>query len=112
MRGADCILRAPRLYQKYFLQYRRGTYNACHKCLCNTTPIFHRGHEACCRPKGVSWLTNKEVKAKLRIQAALGSNVQLTDVYLLLNTGRFDRAHDILQHITKTLAEANSPASP
>lgn len=112
MRGADCILRAPRLYQKHFLQYRRGTYNACHKCVCNATPIFHRGHEACCRPNGVSWLTNKEVKAKLRIQSALGSNVQLTDVDFLLNTGRFDRAHKILQHITKTLAEANSPASP
>jgi hypothetical protein len=30
----------------------------------------------------------------------------------LLNTGKFDRAHIILQRITKTLAEANSSVTP
>lgn len=108
MRGADRILRAPRLYQKHFLQYRRGTFNSCHKCVCKAVPIYHRGHEACFRPTGVSWLAKREHKAKARIQATLGSKLQLTDIDFLLNTGRFDRAHKILQHITKSLAEANS----
>jgi hypothetical protein len=108
MRGGDSILGAPRIYQKHFLQYRRGTYNACQKCVCKNAPIFHRGHEACCRTNGTTWLTKREQRAKSRSQAVLGPDVQLTDVDFLLNTRKFDRAHTILQHITKTLAEANS----
>lgn len=54
MRGGDSILGAPRIYQKHFLQYRRGTYNACQKCVCKDAPILHRGHEACCRTNGTS----------------------------------------------------------
>lgn len=109
MRGADRILRAPRLYQKHFLQYRRGTYNSCQKCVCDKYSVFLRGHETCCRPDGVSWLSRKELRTKARVEAALGPKLRLTDVDFLLNTGRFQRAHDILTHITKTLAEANSP---
>jgi hypothetical protein len=37
----------------------------------------------------------------------LGSEVRLTDVDFLLNTGRFYYAYEILRHITKTLAETN-----
>jgi len=59
-----------------------------------------------------SWLTRREQRAKARSQAGLGAEVQLTDIDFLLNTGKFDRAHAILQHITKTLAEANSPPTP
>jgi len=110
MRGADRTLRAPRLYQKQFLQFRRGTYNTSHKCFCSETPVFHRGHEACTRPIGTSWLSRKEHRAKSRAQAVLGSKLQLTDIDFLLNTGQFDRAYKILQHITKTLASANSSA--
>jgi hypothetical protein len=112
MRGADSILSAPRMYQKHFLQYRRGTYNSCHKCVCRLATIFHRGHEACCRAVGTSWLTKKEHKAKARNQAVLGPKLKLTDIDFLLNTGKFDRAHIILQRITKTLAEANSSVTP
>jgi hypothetical protein len=112
MRGADSILSAPRIYQKHFLQYRRGTYNACQKCVCKNTPFFHRGHEACYRTTGASWLTKKEQRAKSRIQAVLGPRLRLTDVDFLLNTRKFDRAHAILQHITKTLTEANSSTTP
>lgn len=108
MRGADSTFCAPRIYQKQFLQYRRGTYHSCQKCVCAVAPAFRRGHEACCRATGTSWLTGKEHKAKARIQAALGSKLQLTDIDFLLNTGKFDRAHAIMQHITKTLAGANS----
>lgn len=109
MRGADRVLRAPRLYQKQFLQYRRGTYNSCRKCVCDKDSVFLRGHETCCRPDGVSWLSSKELRIKARVEAALGPKLRLTDVDFLLNTGHFRRAHDILAHITKTLAEANSP---
>jgi hypothetical protein len=112
MRGADSILCAPRMYQKHFLQYRRGTYNSCHKCVCRLATIFHRGHEACCRAAGTSWLTKKEHRAKARNQAVLGPKLQLTDIDFLLNTRKFDRAHIILQRITKILAEANSSATP
>ena len=112
LRGGDSTLGAPRIYQKHFLQYRRGTYNACQKCVCKNAPLFHRGHEACCRTTETSWLTKREQRAKSRSQAGLGAEVQLTDIDFLLNTGKFDRAHAILQHITKTLAEANSPTTP
>lgn len=95
MRGTDRILRAPRLLRKHFLQYRRGTTNACHRSVCNTTPVFHRRHEACYRPKGSSCLSNKETKAKLRLQATLQSNVPPTNVDFVLDTGRFDCAHKI-----------------
>jgi hypothetical protein len=47
-------------------------------------------------------------KAKKRAQASLGSKFLLTDIDFLLNTGRFDRAYNILQHITEVLAKANS----
>jgi hypothetical protein len=112
MRGADSILSAPRMYQKHFLQYRRGTYNSCHKCVCRKAPVFHRGHEACCRAAGTSWLTKKEHRAKARNQMVLGPKLQLTDIDFLLNTRKFDRAHSILKHITKTLAEANASVTP
>jgi hypothetical protein len=36
MRGADGIFHTPLLYQKQFLQYRRGTFNTCRKCICPT----------------------------------------------------------------------------
>lgn len=112
MRGADAILSAPRVHQKHFLQYRRGTYNACQECVCKNAPLFHRGHEACCRTTKISWLTKKEQRARSRIQAVLGPKLRLTDIDFLLNTRKFDRAHAILQHITKTLAEANSSTTP
>lgn len=86
MRGADSIFLAPRIYQKHFLQYRRGTYNSCHKCVCTAKPVFHRGHESCCRPTGVSWLTGREHRAKARVQALLGPSLQLTDIDFLLKT--------------------------
>jgi hypothetical protein len=47
-RGADRVLRAPKLYQKLFLQYRRGTYATGYKCVYLAAPFFHRRHEACC----------------------------------------------------------------
>lgn len=108
MRGADRILRAPRLYQKRFLQYRRGTVNTCQKCVCANDPLCNRGHEACFHPADQSWLTKTELRAKARLQASLGSELRLTDVDFLLNTVKFERANDILQHITKRLAESNA----
>jgi len=112
MRGGDSILGAPRIYQKHFLQYRCGTYNACQKCVYSNALLFHRGHEACCRTTGTSWLTKREQRAKSRSQAVLGPKIQLTDIDFLLNTRKFDCAHAILQHITKILAEANSSTTP
>ena len=44
----------------------------------------------------------------MRAKRYLGSEVRLTDVDFLLNTGRFYRVYEILRHITKTLAETNS----
>lgn len=112
MRGADSILGAPRIYQKHFLQYRRGTYNAYQKCVCKNAPLFHRGHESCWRTIGTSWLTKKEHRAKARSQAGLGPKLQLSDVDILSNIKKSDRAHAILQHVTKTLAEVNSLTTP
>jgi hypothetical protein len=40
----------------------------------------------------------------------LGFDMYLTEIDFLLNAGRFHRAYDILRHITKTLAETNSPS--
>jgi hypothetical protein len=99
------------MYQKH-LQYRRGIYNSCHKCVSSLAAVFHRGHEAFCRAAGTSWLTKKEHRAKARNQAFLGPKLQLTDIEFLLDTRKFDRAHIILQRITKILAEANSSATP
>jgi hypothetical protein len=109
IRGADGIFRAPLLYQKQFLQYRRGTFNAYRKCVCPSSPVFRRGHEVCFRSNGRSWLSGRELRAKARAERRLGSDLRLTDVDFLLNTGRFHRAYEILRHITKTLAETNSP---
>jgi hypothetical protein len=110
MRGADGIFRAPLLYQKQFFQYRRGTFNAYRKCICPSLPTFRRGHEVCFQTNGRSWLSGRERRAKVRAERRLGSGVRLTDVDFLLNTGRFHRAYEILRHITKTLAETNSPS--
>ena len=110
IRGADGIFRAPLLHQKQFFQYRRGTFNAYRKCICPSSPIFRRGHEVCFRTNGRSWLSGRELRAKVRTERRLGSDVRLTDIDFLLNTGRFHRAHEILRHITKTLAETNSPS--
>lgn len=101
MRGADRILHAPRLYRKRFLQYRHGMFNAYKRCACTAATLFNRGHEACFRPGGRSWLTKRELRAKARLQAALGTELRLTEVDVLLNTGKFERANDILQHIKK-----------
>jgi len=50
------------------------------------------------------------VRAKVRAERRLGSDMRLTDVDFLLNTGRFYRTYEILRHITKTLAETNLPS--
>jgi hypothetical protein len=110
MRGADGIFRAPLLYQKQFFQYRRRTFNAYRKCICPSLPTFRRGYEVCFQTNGRSWLSGRELRAKVRAKRRLGSGVRLTDVNFLLNTGRFHRAYEILRHITKTLAETNSPS--
>lgn len=55
------------------------------------------------------WLTKRELIAKPRLQAALGTELRLTEVDVLLNTGKFERANDILQHIKKNLAKTNPP---
>jgi hypothetical protein len=110
MRGADGIFRAPLLYQKQFLQYRRGTFNAYRKCICPASPIFRRGHEVCFRSIDRPWLSRKELRVKVHTERRLGSDVRLTEIDFLLNAGRFHRAYDILRHITKTLAETNSPS--
>jgi hypothetical protein len=109
MRGADGIFYAPLLYQKQFLQYRRRTFNTCRKCICPASPAFRRSHEVCCRSIDRPWLSGKELRAKMPTERRLGSDVCLTDVDFLLNTGCFHRAYEILRHITKTLAETNSP---
>jgi hypothetical protein len=57
-----------------------------------------------------SWLSGRELRAKVRAERYLGSKVRLTDVDFLLNTSRFYRAYEILRYITKTLAETNSPS--
>ena len=110
IRGADGIFRAPLLYQKQFFQYRRGTFNAYRKCVCPSLPAFRRGYEVCFRANDRSWLSGRELRAKVRAKRYLGSEVRLTDVDFLLNTGRFYRVYEILRHITKTLAETNSPS--
>jgi len=110
LRGADRILHAPRLYQKSFLQYRRGTFATSLKCICSSELLFHRRHEACFRLEFGRWLSNKEESARNRAQILLGPGILLTDIDYLLNTGQFDRAYEILQHITRTLAKANSRA--
>jgi hypothetical protein len=108
MRGADRIFCTPLLYQKQFFQYRRGTFNAYLKCICPSLPTFRRGHEVCFQTNSRSWLSGRELRAKARAERHLGSDVHLTDVDFLLNTSRFHRVYEILQHITKTLAETNS----
>jgi hypothetical protein len=109
IRGADGIFRIPLLYQKQFLQYRRGTFNAYRKCVCPLSPVFRRGYKVCFRSNGRSWLSGRELRAKVRAERRLGSDLRLTDVDFLLNTGCFHRTYEILRHITKTLAETNSP---
>ena len=110
MRGADGIFCAPLLYQKQFFQYRRGTFNAYRKCVCPSLPAFRRGYEVCFRANDRSWLSGRELRAKVRAERRLGPEARLTDVDFLLNTGRFHCAYEILRHITKTLAETNSPS--
>lgn len=53
-------------------------------------------------------LPRTELRAKACLQAALGSGLRPTDVDILLNTGKIERANDILQHITEILAESNA----
>ena len=50
------------------------------------------------------------MRAKVRTERRLGSDMRLTDIDFLLNTGRFYRAYEILRYITKTLAETNLPS--
>ena len=50
------------------------------------------------------------MRAKVRAERRLGSDMRLTDVDFLLNTGRFYYTYKILRYITKTLAETNLPS--
>ncbi|KAK2979211.1 hypothetical protein RJ640_003141 [Escallonia rubra] len=106
MRGADCILKAPRHYQKPFLQYRRGTFHINQICVCGER--FRRGHEECFRLRGVSWLSKTEIRIIVRIRRTLGTKSTFTDIDFLLNSGKFRRAYRILMHISRSLMRTNS----